>query len=129
MGVASADFDLKAQVRHTAPHRWPSQFLTAGLRKLAEEAVDLLPDLLAAGEAAPVRAEDAHEAEALVNGSTIIARAGETVDEQGFDIGLKLIEHRVARDDGIPVLEVERRLHGAAGAGILGDDASGSSCC
>jgi hypothetical protein len=84
---------------------------------------------LGSGEAVCGRAaDDADKTEALVDGSAVIARrADETVDEQGFDIGLKLMEYRVALDDGIPILEVERRFHGSAGAGILRNHPSGST--
>src|SRR5436305_14939388 len=59
---------------------------------------NLLPNFGAAGQAAPVRANQSHKLVALINGHEIIlsagvtARAAHTIDQQRFNIRLHLFE-------------------------------------
>src|SRR5581483_3101444 len=90
------------------------------LVKLPKEIVDLFPDLCATAQPMPMGAEDAHQPEALIDGRAVIARlVTNAIHQQRFDVGFKLRQHRIARYHGVPVLEVERRLHRSSGAGIL----------
>src|SRR5919109_1912077 len=73
-----------------------------------EELVDLRPNLVPATEAAPVRADQPDELVAAVDGQDpVLAPAARAVDEQRFDVGLKLLEHGIDRDEVVPCVEVE----------------------
>lgn len=73
-------------------------------------------------------ANDSNQAIAVVNRGAVIARRiGDTIDQQGFDVGFELLQTGVTVGDGLPVFEIERRFHGSSGAGILCDHTSGSA--
>src|SRR5204863_2414000 len=85
-----------------------------------EEAVDLLPQLPAAGEAPPARADDPDERVALVDWhEPMRARAPRVVHEQRLHIRLHRGEHRVRAFDLGPCLELELRLRGPHRPGVV----------
>ena len=69
----------------------------------SKNAPDLAPDLLAAAEPAPARADQRRRGVALVDRhEPLPARAARAVDEQRLDVGLHAREHRVARLELVP---------------------------
>src|SRR5437764_14272661 len=65
-----------------------------------EEPVDLEPDILAAGEPAPPRPNDRHEAVAILDRDEPVPPSSlDAVDEQRLDIRLHRREHRSGRLD------------------------------
>src|SRR5204862_2475876 len=79
--------------------------------QILEEALDLLPDLAAAGEAAPARADHRDQAIAVVYGhDPVPAPAAGPVDQQRLDVVLKRAERRVVPLVLLPRGELEPRL-------------------
>src|SRR5207244_6576990 len=102
----------------TADHLRP----TAQLR---EEALDLLPDLGAAGEAAPAHAHQAYQPVALVDGNDeVLARVADPVDQQRLHVGLELGQDRVGSLQLAPGVEAELGLGGAGRARVEGHHAA-----
>ena len=89
-----------------------------------EEALDLVPDLTAAGEAAPVRPDQPHQRVALVDRhEPVIAGAARAVHEQRLDVGLQLAEHGVSLLQLGPGSQLELRLGRTHRARVEGDHA------
>src|SRR5258708_35798044 len=84
-----------------------------------EEARDLAPRLVAAGEPVPAEADDADQSVTLVDRDEVaVARAADAVDEQRLDVGLELRQHRVVRLEKDPGVEGDQALGGAGGAWV-----------
>ena len=89
------------------------------------EPSDLLPDLGAAGQPAPVRADKADQPVALVDRhQPVAARALRAVDEQRLDVGRHRAQNRVGLLERRPRVELEQRLGRAHRARVVGHDAA-----
>src|SRR5579871_5847162 len=80
---------------------------TLGARRTAlqvgEERIDGLPDVAAAGEAAPLGADDADKAIAFVDRDDVAVAAGaDVIDDEGFDVGLHVAEELAAGSELLP---------------------------
>src|SRR5437763_10302315 len=94
--------------------------------ELIEETLQLLPQLPAAGESAPMGAHQPDERVAVVDRhEPVRAGAARTVHEQCLDVGRHRGEYRVGPFDLRPGVELELRLRRTHRARVVSDHAAG----
>src|SRR4051812_24475674 len=94
-------------------------------RQPLEEALDLLPDLAAAGEAPPAHADQSYQRVAVLDRhEEVVPRTARAVHEERLHVRLELAQHGVRALDLLPRVEVEQRLGRAGGARVVRDDSS-----
>src|SRR6266480_4714061 len=102
---------ISPAVHLVAQSSWAQSNHRAAAAQVVEEAADRLPDLLAAGEALPVQADQRGQLVRLVDRDQV---ALETVvllaEHQGLDVGHEALEGGVGLDDLQPRLEVQYLL-------------------
>src|SRR5208337_1747216 len=80
--------------------------LRSGIALLLEpgkELRDLFPGFLAAGEAAPVSANQAHQLVTFIDGHEVVfSRVPHSIDQQRLDVRLHFLQHRVAGQKLLP---------------------------